>query len=40
MLKWDAVWDNNKKRPYFEGHEREDVVKHRQNLIVYFFNKH
>jgi len=36
MLKWGAVWDRNKKRPYFEGHEREDVVKHRQNFIDYF----
>jgi transposase len=36
LLKWGAVWDSNKKRPYFEGHERDDVVKHRQSFIDYF----
>ena len=38
MLKWGAVWDSNKKRPFFEGHEREDVIRHRQNFIDYFLS--
>lgn len=29
-------WGNNKARPYFQGHEREDVVKTRDNFVRYF----
>ena len=35
MHRWGAKWMKNGKRPYFEGHERDDVVHHRTNLISY-----
>jgi len=28
-----AKWGKNSKKPYFIGHEREDVVKERKKLI-------
>lgn len=33
LLKWRARWDKNTNRPYFEGHERDDVVLERKNFI-------
>lgn len=36
LLKWGAKWDKNANRPYFEGHEREDVVKSRVEFVNYF----
>jgi hypothetical protein len=33
LLRWGARWDSNTKRPYFEGHEREDVLVQRRNFI-------
>ncbi len=36
VLKWGARWDDNKNRPYFEGHEREDVVEARNKFFKYF----
>ena len=36
LKKWGAKWDKNKNRPYFEGHEREDVVIKRKEFIDYF----
>lgn len=33
LLKWGAKYDENKNRPYFEGHEREDVVEARKSFI-------
>lgn len=38
LIKWGARWDSNSKRPYFEGHERDDVVQHRGEFIKYFIN--
>ncbi len=26
-------------RPYFEGHEREDVVQHRKNFVDFFIRQ-
>lgn len=41
LIRWGAVYDPNKKRPYFEGHERDDVVKNRKEFCKYFIqNKH
>ncbi|CAF1431798.1 unnamed protein product [Didymodactylos carnosus] len=31
-----AKFEANSQRPYFEGHERDDVVKHRNEFINYF----
>jgi hypothetical protein len=36
LRSWGAKFQPNSQRPYFEGHEREDVVKHRQEFISYF----
>ncbi len=36
VLKWGARLDNNKNRPYFEGHDREDVVEARNKFVKYF----
>jgi len=33
---WGARWDSSKNRPYFEGHERKDVVAKREEFINYF----
>ena len=33
LLKWGAKFDKNKNRPYFEGHERQDVVASRNSFI-------
>ena len=37
LIRWGAKWDHNKNRPYFEGHEREDVVIEREKFIDYFY---
>jgi hypothetical protein len=39
LLKWGAKFDKNKNRPYFEGHEREDVIICRKEFVSYF-DKH
>ena len=36
LIKWGAKWDDNKNRPYFEGHEREDVVSARTSFLKHF----
>jgi hypothetical protein len=36
---WGARFKENSQRPYFEGHERSDVVKHRQQFIDYFLDR-
>jgi hypothetical protein len=33
LMKWGAKWVKNNNRPYFEGHEREDVVKERKKFV-------
>jgi hypothetical protein len=38
LLKWGACWDSVKNRPYFEGHEREDVVTARKEFVKYFLD--
>lgn len=41
LMRWGAKYDANKKRPYFEGHEREDVIKSRKEFCSHFIeNKH
>ena len=36
---WGFKYDYNKKRPYFEGHERVDVVQSREHFIDYFVER-
>ena len=38
LISWGAKWDKNKNRPYFEGHEREDVVTSRNKFVNQFLN--
>lgn len=39
LRRWGAKFEANAQRPYFEGHEREDVVKHRNEFINYFLER-
>lgn len=39
LLKWGIKFDPVSKKPYFEGHERADVVLHREKLCDYFVNR-
>ncbi|CAF1555869.1 unnamed protein product, partial [Rotaria sp. Silwood1] len=34
-----ARFESNSQRPYFEGHERSDVVQHRKNFVQYFLTR-
>ncbi|CAF4179675.1 unnamed protein product, partial [Rotaria sordida] len=36
LRRWGAKFEATSQRPYFEGHERGDVVKHRNEFINYF----
>ena len=36
LIKWGAKFECNKKRPYFEGHERSDVIDYRNKFIELF----
>ncbi|CAF4738735.1 unnamed protein product [Rotaria sp. Silwood1] len=36
LRRWGAKFESNSQRPYFEGHERDDVVKHRNEFVTYF----
>ncbi|CAF1590350.1 unnamed protein product, partial [Didymodactylos carnosus] len=36
LRRWGAKFEANSPRPYFEGHERDDVVEHRNEFIRYF----
>jgi hypothetical protein len=38
LRRWGAKFEANSQRPYFEGHERDDVVKHRNEFIGYFLS--
>ncbi|CAF1537526.1 unnamed protein product, partial [Rotaria sp. Silwood1] len=39
LRRWGAKFDKNNQRPYFEGHERPDVVVHREQFISYFLKR-
>lgn len=39
LIRWGACFKDNSQRPYFEGHERPDVVEHRQEFINYFLDR-
>ena len=39
LKRWDAAVEPNTKRPYFEGHERVDVVEARNVFVDYFLER-
>ncbi|CAF0862631.1 unnamed protein product [Didymodactylos carnosus] len=39
LRRWGAKFVPNSQRPYFEGHERADVVKYREEFISYFLSR-
>ncbi len=39
LRRWGARFKENSQRPYFEGHERSDVIGHRQQFIDYFLDR-
>lgn len=39
LRRWGAQFKDNSQRPYFEGHERSDVIEHRQQFIEYFLSR-
>ncbi|CAF1525964.1 unnamed protein product [Adineta steineri] len=36
LRRWGARFESNSQRPYFEGHERQDVVQHRTDFLQHF----
>ncbi|CAM4847754.1 unnamed protein product, partial [Rotaria magnacalcarata] len=39
LCRWGARFKKNSQRPYFEGHERAEVVEHREQYINYFLDR-
>lgn len=39
LRKWGARFEKNSQRPYFEGHDRPDVVEHRSQFMDYFLQR-
>ena len=39
LRRWGAKFRQNSQRPYFEGHERSDVVAHRREFITHFLQR-
>ena len=39
LRRWGVRFTDNKQRPYFEGHERNDVVIEREKFISYFLTR-
>lgn len=39
LRRWDIHYGVNKLRPFFIGHERQDVVEHRTKLVEYFLGR-
>jgi len=39
LRRWGAKFEANSQRPYFEGHERPEVVEHREQFTSYFLNR-
>ena len=38
LRRWGATFRENGARPYWEGHERADVVESRESFINYFLD--
>lgn len=39
LRRWGIYYASNKLRPFFIGHERQDVVEHRTKLVDYFLSR-
>ncbi|CAF4710397.1 unnamed protein product, partial [Rotaria sp. Silwood2] len=39
LRRWGARFESNSQRPYFEGHERQDVVQHRTKFLEHFLSR-
>ena len=39
LRRWGAKFRQNSQRPYFDGHERSDVVAHRREFITHFLQR-
>jgi hypothetical protein len=39
LRRWGIHYSANKIRPYWIGHEREDVVEHRERVVYYFLSR-
>lgn len=39
LRRWNINYGANKLRPFFIGHERQDVVEHRTKLVDYFLSR-
>ena len=39
LRRWGARFENNSKRPYFEGHKRRDVISHCETFVNYFLSR-
>ena len=39
LRRWGGRFKSNSQRPYFEGHDRPDVVSHREQFIPYFVQR-
>lgn len=37
--RWGIDFNKNSKKPFFEGHERPDVIEHRKDFITYFLSR-
>jgi hypothetical protein len=36
LRRWGACFESNSQRPYFEGHERQDVIQHRSTFVQHY----
>ena len=39
LRRWGARFESNSQRPYFEGHERQDVVQDRTKFLQHFLSR-
>ena len=39
LERWGITYSANKSRPYFVGHERIDVIEHRNQIVDYFLSR-
>ena len=39
IRRWGGLFEKNSQRPYFQGHERADVIEHRSKFTSYFINR-
>ena len=39
LRRWGAHFESNSQRPFFESHERQDVVQHRAKFLQHFLSR-